>query len=228
MILESPTGELPRLTDRPSCRGCLGSPRTVMTSVLPTGSRAGLPPGRRRPGPGFFSGLVAITRLGLLAIIFAGTLNALANVFHGASVSRTVGAPSGVTFIALIMAAASTVLMVALTLNAAFLVGRLFSRRVAAYLTATVFVLAVGSVARRISRQREAGRSRDCYRGDPGRRVRAECAARALRGTGAQRNVEPTPPRRCCCATSGPGSVAASAPRASQALNDSSTDPVSG
>jgi len=114
----------------------------------PPDTQSSLPPARRRwAGPGFFSGLVAILRLGLLAVTFAGTLNALANVFHSGTVSRTVGASPGVTYLALTMAAAAAVLMVALTVNAAFLIGRLFPGRVAAYLTATVFVLAVGSVA---------------------------------------------------------------------------------
>ena len=117
-------------------------------SERPPDTQSSLPPARRRgPGPGFFSGLIAIMRLGLLAITFVGTLNALTNVFHSGAVSRTTGAPPGLTSLALAMAAAAAVLMVALTLNVAFLVDRLFSRRVAAYLTATVFVLAVGSVA---------------------------------------------------------------------------------
>lgn len=101
----------------------------------------------RGPAPGFFAGLVAIMRLGLLAITFAGTLNTLANVFRSATLSRTLGAPPGLTYLALTMAAASAVLMVAATVNAAFLVGRLFSRRVSSYVFAAVFVLAVGSVA---------------------------------------------------------------------------------
>ena len=67
-------------------------------SERPPDTQSSRPPARRRgPGPGFFSGLVAILRLGLLAITFVGTLNALTNVFHSATVSRTVGAPPGVT-----------------------------------------------------------------------------------------------------------------------------------
>ncbi len=114
----------------------------------PPDRQSSRPPARRRgPGPGFFTGLYAILRLGLLAITFAGTLNALVNVFRSATVARTVGAPAGLTYLALTMAAASTVLMVASTVNAAFLIGRLFSRRVASYVVAAVFVLGAASVA---------------------------------------------------------------------------------
>ncbi len=97
-------------------------------------------------GPGFLAGLVAIARLGLLAILFYGALNVLVSLFHGASVSRTAGASQGLTYLALAMAAASALLMVALVSNAAFLVDRLFSRRTAAAVFATVLALAVGSI----------------------------------------------------------------------------------
>jgi hypothetical protein len=118
-----------------------------MTDRAPDG-QSGPPQVRgRRRNSAFFAGLIAIMRLGLLAITFAATLNALTNVFRGGALSRTLGAPLGWTYLALAMAAASAAFMVASTLNAAFLVGRLFSRRASAYVVAAVLVLGVGSVA---------------------------------------------------------------------------------
>jgi hypothetical protein len=125
-----------------------------MSSRPPDGPSSRPPIRGRGPGPrrsgyfgtGFVEGLATIARLGLLAITFAGALNALRNVFHGAAVSRRVDAPLGLTYLALTMAAASVALMVALTVNAAFLVDRVFSRRVAGYLVAAVCVLGAGSI----------------------------------------------------------------------------------
>jgi hypothetical protein len=97
-------------------------------------------------GQGFLAGLVAIARLGLLAILFFGALNVLVSLFHGASVSRTAGATQGTTYLALALATASALLMVALVLNAAFLVDRLFSRRAAGVVFAAVLALAVGAI----------------------------------------------------------------------------------
>ncbi len=114
-------------------------------SSRPSDGQSSRPPTGRQ-GSGFVVGLVALARLGLLAITFYGALNVVVNALHGATVSRTVGAAQGVTYFALTMAAAAAVLMVALNVNAAFLVDRLFSRRLAASLFAAVFVLAVGSV----------------------------------------------------------------------------------
>jgi hypothetical protein len=98
-------------------------------------------------GPGFGGGLVSILRLGLLAFTFAGALNILVAFFHGAAVGRSAGAPAGLTYLALGMATASAALMVALAVNAAFLVDRLFSRRVAGYLFVAVFALGAGAIA---------------------------------------------------------------------------------
>jgi len=98
-------------------------------------------------GPGFVAGLVAIARLGLLAILFYGALNITVSLVHGAGVSRTTGATQGATYLALALGTASALLMVALVLNAAFLVDRLFSRRVAAVVLAAVFALAVAAIA---------------------------------------------------------------------------------
>jgi hypothetical protein len=111
------------------------------------GRRPGRPPtSGRGPESGFLVGLVAIARLGLLAITFYGVVNIVAQVFHSAAVSRTVGAPQGVTAFSLTLGAASAALMVALIVNAAFLVDRLFSRRLAPFLIVAVFVLAAASI----------------------------------------------------------------------------------
>jgi hypothetical protein len=97
-------------------------------------------------GSAFLAGLVAIARLGLLAITFYGVVNLMAQVFHSAAIGRTVGAPQGVTSFSLILGAASAALMVALIVNAAFLVGRLFPRRLVPSLIVAVFALAAGSI----------------------------------------------------------------------------------
>jgi hypothetical protein len=97
-------------------------------------------------GSGFLVGLVALARLGLLAILFFGTLNVVVSLVHSAAVSRTTGASLGTTYLALGLAATAAILMVALTLNAAFLVDRLFTRRVAGVLFAATLALVVASV----------------------------------------------------------------------------------
>ena len=97
-------------------------------------------------GSAFLIGLVAIARLGLLAITFYGVVNLVAQVFHSAAIGRTVGAPQGVTSFALILGAASAALMVALIVNAAFLVNRLFSRRLVPSMIVVAFALAAGGI----------------------------------------------------------------------------------
>lgn len=98
-------------------------------------------------GPQFTAGLAAILRLGLLAITFAAALSIVADLVRGPAVSRATGASLGVTYLALAMAAVSVVLMVALTVNAAFLVDSLFSRSLAGYLVVVVVVLGAGAIA---------------------------------------------------------------------------------
>ena len=74
-------------------------------------------------------------------------MNLVAQVFHSPAISRTVGAPQGVTSLGLILAAASAALMVALIVNTAFLVGRLFPRRLVPPLIVAILALAAGSIA---------------------------------------------------------------------------------
>jgi hypothetical protein len=113
----------------------------------PRDRRSAGPPARGpAQGPAFLIGLIAIARLGLLAITFYGVVNLVAQVFHSNAISRTVGAPRGVTSLSLILAAASAALMVALVVNAAFLVDRLFARRLVPSLIVAVFALAAASI----------------------------------------------------------------------------------
>jgi len=190
MILEPFTCELLSHSLRVQPR-VVGASELVVSSRPPDG-QSGRPSVRRRVRSGLLLGVVSIVRLGFLAIIRRHAQRPC-NVFHSDAVSRTVGAPSGVTFLALTMTAASAVLMVALTLNTAFLVDRLFSRRVAPYLTGAVFILAAGASLSDITAARSwDDRNRD--RSHPDHRIRAEHAPRARRRTSASARAAPRTP----------------------------------
>ncbi len=86
-------GSAPGLACRASRRGLMGHDGNVMSSRPPQSRPDRLPSFGQ--GSGFMAGLVAIARLGLLAILFFGALNVLVSLFDGPSVSRTAGATQG-------------------------------------------------------------------------------------------------------------------------------------